>query len=201
LRSNVVERAMMSALPKNFMTPEEYLKFDRESDIFYEYLNGEVVAMTDPGRKYNLILGSVFDRLYTQLRGRPCKTWIADQRVKVTLGVYTYPGICVASGEREFEDDEQDTLLNPTVIMEVLSPSTENYNRARKSPLYRKLKSLQEYALVEQDSVWIEHYARRGEQWILTDFSSRDDVISLRSIDCALALRDVYEKVTFEVDE
>lgn len=104
-------------------------------------------------------------------------------------------------GERQFEDDVLDTLLNPTVIIEVLSPSTESYNRGKKFQLYRKLESLQEYILIAQDSVHVEHFVRQGEAWVFTEANSRDSIMTLPSIDCTLVLDDVYENVTFEEAE
>ncbi len=192
---------MMSALPKNYMTPEEYLKFERESEIKHEYLDGEVFAMAGASRKHNLILGSTYASLYAQLRERPCETYMSDQRVKVSTKFYTYSDISIVCGEAEFEDSDVDTLLNPQVIIEVLSPSTGNYDRGKKFQQYRALKSLQEYVVIAQESVRVEHYVRQGERWILTDFISRDDIVKLKSIDGSLPLMDVYEKVTFEEAE
>jgi Uma2 family endonuclease len=126
---------------------------------------------------------------------------MTDQRVRVSATYYTYPDISIVCGEAEFEDSELDTLLNPNVIIEILSPSTGSYDRGKKFLQYRKLSPLQEYVVIAQDSKRIEHYARQGEQWILTDITSPDGVVTLASIGCTLALEDVYEKVTFEDDE
>jgi Uma2 family endonuclease len=187
----------MSALPKNFMTPEEYLKFERQSEIKHEYFDGEIFAMSGASEAHNIIVLNTGASLHAQLRKRPCRAYMSDLRVRVPkTSFYTYPDLSVVCGEREFEDDVLDTLLNPTVIIEVLSPSTESYNRGKKFQLYRKLESLKEFLLIAQDSVRVEHYARQGEQWILTDFSRLEAVITLPSIDCALVLEDVYENVT-----
>jgi Uma2 family endonuclease len=190
----------MSALPKNFITPEDYLKFERESEIKHEYLDGEIFAMSGASERHNIIVLNTGASLHAQLRKRPCRVYANDLRVRVpNTSFYTYPDLSVVCGERELEDDVLDTLLNPTLIIEVLSPSTESYNRGKKFQLYRKLESLQAYILIAQDSVHIEHFARQGESWVLTDFSGRDAVVTLPSIDCTLALEDVYENVTFEV--
>lgn len=189
----------MSALPKNFMTPEEYLEFERQSETKHEYLNGEIFAMSGASERHNLIVGSTYASLYAQTRKRPCNIYMSDMRVRVKgTSFYTYPDISAVCGNAEFEDDVLDTLLNPSVIIEVLSPSTENYNRGKKFQQYRKLDSLQDYLLIAQDSMRIEHYARQGEQWIFTDVTSPDGVVTLASIDCTLPLSDVYEKITFE---
>jgi Uma2 family endonuclease len=193
----------MSALPhdQRFMSPEEYLKFERESEIKHEYLDGEIFAMTGASERHILIVGSTHFSLYGQLDNRPCKVYMSDMRVRVKgTGYYTYPDISVVCGDAEFEDDVIDTLLNPNVIIEVLSPSTEIYDRGKKFQQYRELDSLQEYVLIAQDSMRIEHYLRQGEKWILTDARGQDAIVALPSIDCKLALRDAYAKVTFEED-
>jgi Uma2 family endonuclease len=119
-------------------------------------------------------------------------------RVKVSLtGLYTYPDVVVVCGEIRFEDVDNDTLLNPTVIVEVLSASTEAYDRGEKFAHYRRLESLQEYVLVAQDKVRIEHYVRQGSQWVLSEASTLDETVHLAAIDCNMVLRDVYDKVQF----
>ncbi len=189
----------MSALPnqKIFMSPEEYLKFERTSDVKHEYLDGEVFAMAGASKNHNRIQATVSGLLFTQFVGRPYETFGSDQRVKVDATFYTYPDISVICGEAEFDESELDTLLNPIVIIEILSPSTEIYDRGKKFQRYRELDSLQEYVLIAQDSLRIEHYLRQGEKWILTDARGPDAVVALPSIGCTLALRDVYAKVEF----
>ncbi len=202
--SDGVERLRMSALSnrKSVMTTEAYLEFERQSEIKHEYLNGEIFAMSGASERHNLIVLNTGASLHTQLRKRPCKAYPSDMRVRIKgTSFYTYPDLSAVCGNAEFEDDVLDTLLNPSVIIEVLSPSTENYNRGKKFQQYRKLDSLQDYVLIAQDSMRIEHYARQGEQWILTDVTSADGIVTLASIGCTLALSDVYEKVTFESDD
>jgi Uma2 family endonuclease len=119
-------------------------------------------------------------------------------RVKVSpTGLYTYPDVVVVCGDIRFEDANNDTLLNPTVIVEVLSASTEAHDRGEKFAHYRRLESLQEYLLVAQDKVRLEHYVRQGVQWILSEASTLDETIHLVSIGCDVALREVYDKVQF----
>jgi Uma2 family endonuclease len=187
------------ALPKNLVTPEDYLKFERASETKHEYFAGEISAMTGASRNHNTIVANSLASLHAQLRKRPCDVYPSDMRVKTRYTVlYTYPDISVVCGEAQFEDAEVDTLLNPTVIIEVLSPSTENYDRGKKFQHYRTLDSLQEYLLIAQDEYRVEHYVHREEQWILTDAQGLDGVLTLPSIDYTLALDDIYEKVTFE---
>ncbi|HLU09658.1 MAG TPA: Uma2 family endonuclease [Oceanobacillus sp.] len=188
------------ALPENYMTPEAYLKFERSSEIKHEYYGGEVFAMTGASRQHNLIVGNCAATLHTQLRKTPCEVFLCNMRVKIgSNALYIYPDISVVCGEPEFEDDFVDTLLNPTVIIEVLSPSTELYDRGRKFQHYRTLTSLQEYVLIAQDSYRVEHFIRQpNDEWLLSDAVTLDATIQLPSIQCQLALSDVYEKVTFE---
>ncbi|MCB9456599.1 MAG: Uma2 family endonuclease [Anaerolineaceae bacterium] len=193
----------MSALPEIPWTGKDYLAFERESDEKHEFVDGVVYAMTGASERHNLVTGSAYASLYSQLRKRPCRVYPSDMRVKVAqTGIYTYPDISIVCEPPRFEDDRQDTLLNPVVLIEVLSPSTENYDRGKKFQHYRTLESLQEYLLIAQDSPHIEHYRRQADnQWLLTDVAQADAVIELPSIACTLALADVYEKVDFEEAE
>lgn len=186
------------ALPK-FITPEEYLRLERASEEKHEYFRGEIFAMSGASENHNIVVGSTYAALYAQLRKRPCQIYPSDMRVRIpATGLYTYPDISIVCGTPEFEDEVLDTLLNPTVIIEVLSTSTEQYDRGKKFQHYRTIESLQEYILVAQDTFRIEHFGRKGSQWVLTDAKTLDMVIQLFSVDCTLALMDVYEKVSFD---
>ena len=134
------------------------------------------------------------------MKGRPCEVYPSDMRVRVSpTGLYTYPDVTVVCEEAQFDDENADTLLNPTVIVEVLSPSTAGYDRGGKFEQYRKLESVQEYVVIAQDRVHVEQHARQAEgQWLLSETDSVDDVITLPSIGCRLAVADLYEKVEFE---
>jgi len=186
------------ALPK-FVSPEEYLRLERASEEKHEYFKGEIFAMTGASENHNIIAGSTLAALYSQLRKKPCQIYPSDMRVRIpATGLYTYPDISVVCGTPEFEDDVLDTLLNPTVIIEVLSSSTEQYDHGKKFQHFRTMASLKEYILIAQDSVRIEHFGRQDDHWILTDAKTSDTVLTLPSIDCTLALSDVYEKVNFD---
>lgn len=174
-------------------TPAEYLLRERAAEYKSEYRNGRIVAMTGASRRHNLIAGNLFSELRQQLRGRPCEAYMSDMRVKVSpTGLYTYPDVVVACGEIRFEDAHIDTLLNPTLIAEVLSPSTATYDRGEKFAQYRRLDSLQEYVLIAQDAVRVEHYRRQGDQWVPI---APDDVLTLATIGCRVSLADLYERV------
>jgi Uma2 family endonuclease len=188
------------ALPKHFMTTEEYLKFERQSQEKHEYLNGEVFAMAGASKNHLRIVASASAYLYTQLSDRPCDVFSSDIRVRISpTGLYTYPDIVVICEPPLFADDEEDTLLNPTVIIEVLSPSTEGYDRGKKFQHYRTLESLREYVLIAQDAMRIEHHALHDGKWVLmTDAKEHEAAVQLSSINCTLALAKVYEKVQFD---
>jgi Uma2 family endonuclease len=189
----------MSALPKTTWTVESYLAFERQSDIRHEFRDGEIYAMSGASRNHNRIASNVNGIFFSQLATSPCEAFQSDLRVRVSPSNYTYPDVVVVCGEAQFEDKEVDTLLNPTVIIEVLSPSTESYDRGDKFRRYRGLDSLQEYVLIAQDNYYIEHYVRQSEgQWLFSEAAQPDDVVVLPSINCTLLLSQVYQKVTFE---
>ncbi len=188
----------MSTAAAQRYTPEEYLARERTAEYKSEYVNGFIVAMTGASRAHNVITANISRRLGNQLEGRPCEVYIADMRVKVSqTGAYRYPDVVVACGEIAFEDAELDTLLNPVVIVEVLSPTTEAADRGEKFAHYRRLASLQEYLLVAQDVPRIEQFVRQGDGWLLSDSSGLGASVRLASIDGALPLREVYDKVQF----
>ena len=189
---------MSSAAVQSHLTPEEYLALERKATIKSEYLDGQMYAMSGASREHNIVCGNIFVALHLQLQERTCEIYSSEMRVKVSAaGLYTYPDILVVCDEPRFEDASVDTLLNPTALFEVLSPSTEAYDRGAKFGYYRQLDSMQEYTLVSQDVMRVEHYLRQKEQWILTEFSSPDDIVQLTSINCELPLREVYAKVEF----
>lgn len=187
----------MAGAPLPLLTAEEYLLAERRAETKSEYLDGVVVAMTGASRGHNLIVGNVLGELREQLLHRPCEIYPSDMRVKIPAArVYTYPDVIVACGEPLFEDDEVDTLLTPTVIVEVLSPSTESYDRGQKFAWYRTLSSLSDYLLVAQSAPAVEHLARQPDgSWVLRDYQKLDDIIALPSIQCTLSLSRVYLKV------
>ncbi|MCA0455896.1 MAG: Uma2 family endonuclease [Chloroflexi bacterium] len=185
------------ALPK-FVTPEEYLRLERASEEKHEYFRGEIFAMSGASREHNLIAQNTSRHLGNQLDNQPCEVYQSDMRVKIpSTELYTYPDVVVVCGTPEFEDTQLDTLLNPTVIIEVLSASTEKYDRGRKALFYRRIASLQEYVLIAQDNAQVEHYQRQSDQWIIQDFNTLDAQLNLLSIGCSIGVRDIYKKVIF----
>jgi len=193
------ETLLMSAVPKPSPTPQEYLARERRAETKSEYLRGEIFSMSGASRKHNLVAGNVSRVLGEQLRERDCEVDQSDMRVKVSpTGLYTYPDVTVACGEPVFEDAEVDTLLNPKVVVEVLSPSTADYDRGGKFTHYRRLPSLREYVLISPDRPLVEHYVRQGpDEWLLTENSSLQDTLVLPSLECQLPLSEIYLKVRF----
>ncbi len=187
----------MVAQPKVLISEAEYLAQERAGEIRHEYYAGNVVAMVRASREHNLIVTSTVISLGTQLRKRPCELYSNDMQLRIDmLGKYTYPDITIVCGEPQFADDPFDNLLNPTVIIEVLSPSTEAYDRGEKFEHYRTIESLREYVLIAQDRYHIDHFVCGDDGfWVLRDADGFGATISLASIGCALALADVYEKV------
>lgn len=180
------------------MTEAEYLEFERSSEIKHEFINGEVFAMAGATWEHNRIFSAIFVSLSAQLRDKQCRVNPSDQRIKVTAkGIYyTYADISVVCGEPKFASNEFDSLVNPIVIIEILSKSSEAYDRGDKFQLYRQIESLQEYVLVSQTKPSIEGYTRQENgKWELDDVAGLDATFDIASIGCTLALAEVYEDV------
>lgn len=189
----------MSPQTKARYTAEEYLEVERRAENKNEYRDGEIFSMEPATRWHCLIVGSVGAELSRLLEDRNDEVYLSRMRVKVIpTGLYTYPDVTVVCEEPQFEDEEFDTLLNPTVIVEVLSKSTETYDRGKKFEHYRRIGSLKEYVLVAQHEPHIEHFARQDDGgWLLTEASGLDASIALPAFQCELRLADVYHKVDF----
>jgi Uma2 family endonuclease len=189
----------MSTATKLLYTPPEYLALERKSPTRNEYYRGEIFAMSGASREHNLIGGNINREIGNQILDRPCESYSSDMRVFIDeTGLYTYPDVVVVCGQPEFLDREVDTLLNPTVIFEVLSESTEAYDRGVKFGHYRRIPSLKEYVLISQDRMLVERYTRQGDNWVLTDFTRLDQSLRLESIDCTIPLDRIYAKVKFD---
>lgn len=188
----------MTAQPRLYLTETEYLERERVSTIKHEYYAGEMFAMSGASEAHNLIASNVNASVYAQIRGRGCRIYPSDMRIKIAkTGLYTYPDLTIVCGTPEFADvTKRDTLLNPTIIVEILSPSTERYDRGVKFQNYRTIETLKEYILIVQNNYHIERYARHeGNTWILTEAIGIDSTIVLESIQVTLALADAYELV------
>ena len=178
-------------------TPEEYLEMERKAEFKSEYLDGEIFAMAGARERHNLIVVNVVTQLGTQLKGRPCRLYSNDMRVDVREhGLYSYPDIVALCSEPLWRDARRDNLLNPSLIIEVLSRSTAAYDRGEKFERYRRIDSFAEYVLIAQEKYHIEYFIRQpNNQWLLSEISGLVGKVGLASIGCDLVLADVYDKV------
>lgn len=187
----------MSSRPKEYVAPEEYLALERKSEYKSEYFDGEVFAMGGASPRHVLIATNVASELRAQLKQRPCTVYSADLRVRVSpTGLYTYPDVVVVCGNPRFADDQRDTLVNPTLIVEVLSKSTKDYDRGEKFEQYRTLESLKEYVLIGQSKHHVELCVRQPDNsWLLSETNLTEESVELESIGCILRLTEIYDKV------
>ena len=190
----------MSAIPKVKLTAAEYLAKERQAEFRSEFYRGEMFAMAGTSREHSLIVGNLLRELGTQFKGRSCEVYPNDMRVKVSAsGLYTYPDVVIVCGQPEFEDANVDILLNPTVLIEVLSPSTESYDRGAKSEQYRRLPSLGEYVLIAQDRPHVEVYIRQDNgDWLLREAGDLSRIVTLSSVSVSLPLSEIYDRIKFE---
>lgn len=187
------------AIKENLINVEEYLAFEEKSKLRHEYMDGEVFLMAGGKRRHSLIASNIGGELYGQLKERKCEIHYGDLRIKARATHYVYSDVVITCGEMQIESYKQmETLLNPQIIFEVLSKSTEARDRGEKAKDYRSLKSLTDYLLISQEEMFVEHYIRQNEGgWKLIEYKEADEEISLSSIECKIALRDVYRQVEF----
>lgn len=181
------------------MTEDEYLAFERAALDKHEYVDGRIYAMAGATREHNLITGNVARRLGNQLEGNTCETYSNDMRVRIPRnGRYTYPDVVVVCGPPQFMDDEFDTLLNPVLIVEVLSLTTKKYDFIEKFSDYRSIDSFAEYLVIEQDSRSLNHYLKRDDIWTIQEVG---ELVELVTIACLLTQDEIYERVTFDEEQ
>jgi Uma2 family endonuclease len=189
---------MSTALKRVGLSEREYLTIERAATSRSEYHDGKMKAMSGASRPHSLIAGNLFSSIHAQLLGRPCEVHMSEMRVRVeATGSYVYPDIVALCGEAQLLDETFDTLTNPQLIVEVLSPSTENYDRGEKFERLKQLDSLQEYVLVAQERVQVERFSRQGGEWSLTTWETLESTVTLESIDCRVRVADIYARVTF----
>jgi Uma2 family endonuclease len=192
----------MSTAEKPLLTTAEYLAFERASETKHEFHRGEVFAMTGASRNHNRITTNISGELYAALKGSPCENYASDMRVKVdATGLYTYPDIVATCANAQFEDKEIDTLLNPQLIIEVLSDSTEKYDRGEKFIQYREIPSLNDYVLVSQKQPRVEVFSRQDDgSWVMRVADSPTASVTFPSVGVTLKMQDVYARVEYESD-
>jgi Uma2 family endonuclease len=187
---------MATAAVRPNLSQEEYLALERKAESKSEYHDGCVYAMAGASKEHNRIAADFLTALNNRTLGGPCEVFGSDMRVLISrTGLYTYPAILGVCGELQVLDGEADTALNPALIVEVLSPSTEGYDRGKKFGHYRQLPSLREYVLVSQDRILVEKFERDGDLWILSVRDRRDAAIALASLGCEVPLGEIYRRV------
>jgi len=183
------------------LSAEEYLALDRAAEFRSELLDGEMVAMSGGSMRHAKLGANVLGELHMALRGRECQAYSSDFRVRVSATTYTYPDATVVCGQPILADERQDILLNPTVIFEILSPSTERYDRGLKLQHYRRIESLRDYILVDQNQMRIEQYTRGdANTWTLRDYAGANATLTIESIGVSLALDRLYDRVEIPGD-
>ena len=188
----------MSTKHHTLITPQEYLALERKADFKSEYYKGEVFAFAGASLRHNRITANVLASLHGQLRSGPCSAFSSDMRIAIPQTPhYTYADVVVVCGDSELDDNVKDNLLNPIIVVEVLSPATESYDRGKKFESYQRIVSLAEYVLVSQDRPRVEQFFRQPDhRWLYSEISDAG-VIQLTSVGCELSLQDIYEKVKF----
>jgi Uma2 family endonuclease len=190
----------VSAQSEPRLSPEEYLALDRAAEFKSEYYDGHMYAMSGASRMHVRITTNLSGDLHQALKHGPCEVYTIDLRLRVNPNrLYTYPDITVVCGDTELADDHKDTLLNPTLLVEVLSPSTEARDRGFKFAHYRHIESLQEYVLVWQSEPRVEIYRRRPTgDWLLSEVSGLESICRLDSVGCEISLSEIYYRVSFD---
>lgn len=181
-------------------TPEEYLDLERQSEIRHEFLDGTVYAMSGESLAHSIICFNLGGILHLQLKGTKCSGLSPNMKVRAgEAGLYAYPDLAVFCGEAVFHDKHRDVLLNPTVIFEVLSRSTQAYDRGEKFERYKSIETLRDYVLVSQDRPRLEHFSLQSDgTWAHAEFDGTDAELTLDSINCRVRLADIYDRIDFE---
>jgi Uma2 family endonuclease len=192
---------LMSAAEKRFPTGEQYLAWEREADFKSEYLRGEIYAMSGASLEHNIISSNLNRVIGNQMLGRPCQILGSDMRVQVEeADAYFYPDLSGLCGRFDFHDERKDTYKNPQFVIEILSASTESYDRGKKFFHYQTLPSLREYVLVSQGEAAVEIYRKEGNRWIYQLLTGADAELRLESVDCTVPLSGIYRNVTFTAE-
>ncbi len=184
----------------NYVSQEDYLETERRALEKHEYYQGEIFAMSGASGKHNRIFTNLFIDIGIKLKGKDCLPYGSDLRIHIPKNtLYTYPDISIICGEMELTDDKFDTATNPSVIIELLSDSTRNYDKGEKFTLYRDINSLQEYILVDTEKIHVEKHIRNADNsWQLTDYKSIENSFSISTIQLSFMLKDIYEGISFE---
>lgn len=179
-------------------TVEDYLDSERHNAEKHEFSNGRISAAAGSSRRHNLIGSNTTIAIGSRVRGQKCEVYVNDMRVKLAQHNYCYPDVIVVAGEPKFEGNELDILLNPTVIVEILSKSTLYYDKTEKLDCYLAMNSVKEVLLVKEEEMRVEHYAKQTiNQWVYRIYNSNDAIVSLDSINCKINLSEIYAQIKF----
>lgn len=190
----------MSALPKTYYTIDEYIELEKNSEERYEYFDGEIFAMAGSSSSHHRISGNAYEYLQRKLRGRGCEAFHSDMRIRVPAAFpYRYPDASVACGEPIFDEFKGQTrLVNPVLIIEVLSPTTEDYDLGKKFTAYQSIESFREYLLIAQDRPYVIQYIKQSKnRWLRIETEGLDSEIALDSLGITLTMHELYERVRF----
>jgi Uma2 family endonuclease len=185
---------------KQYYTPEEYLALEEEADYKSEYYQGEIFAMSGALVNHNRIAGNLYTACNIACEGGRCEAFMGDVRLLVKEnGLYTYPDVMIVCGDLEYVEDRDDTITNPIIIVEVLSKSTEGYDRGAKFELYRALPALQEYILIDQYKIHVEHFHKLEDgRWILQEFNQLENALKIEPVEFEISLEQIYRRVNWE---
>ena len=187
-----------------FTAPEDYLAFEREAEFRHEYLDGEIYEMAGESLSHSRVCINLGGEVREKLKGKPCEALSPNMKVRTSsASLFSYPDLTVVCGEPQFHDVKKDVLTNPQVIFEVLSPSTEIYDRTTKFQKYRLgSQTLTDYILVSQDKAFVEHFSKQTDgNWIYRSYAEIEDMLTIETIEIELSLRDIYDRVEFEIEE
>ena len=192
----------MATAALNRYTPEEYLALERHAEFRSEYIDGDIIAMSGGSIPHNYIAGNIYAGLLARFSGRLCHVFFADVKVRFGRGTnYTYPDVMALCGPPGYGDEHKEILTNPALIVEVLSRTTEAYDRGKKFKGYKAIDSLREYLLVSQDEVRVEHFVRNGDLWTPTLITDLDAVVELPSVGCSMPMLEIYRRTGFVPEE
>ena len=186
----------MASLPIPRLTEEEYMRLERAAETRSEFVDGEMFAMSGGTKAHSILAGMWITQLNIKLQGRGCSVFTSDMKVRTRrTGSYLYPDVSVVCGEAQTHKDMDDVVTNPIVVIEVLSPSTEGYDRGKKFSLYREVESLQDYILAHTGAIHVEHFTRQSGNWLYREYTGEESTMQIASIECEIQLGDLYTGV------
>jgi Uma2 family endonuclease len=198
LEHNVIKEPAVDYTKQRY-TIEEYLEMERASDVKHEYYQGEIFAMAGAGPEHNIIFSNVFGELYASLKGKPCRPYGSDMRIHIPENtLFCYPDISIFCGDPITTDKEKDTVLHPTIIIEIMSKSTRNYDLGTKFDLYRDIPTLKEYIVIDSERIGVTAFRiNMNNQWVLKDYKTFQDTVLIPTVEVTLSMQDIYNGVVF----